>query len=362
MQITDTIQNWNPVTDPLTWSDERFEKLARHLFDHQYRGNEPYRRLCDRRGVTPDTEPDVADIPAVPTDAFKEVRLLSGGESPTDTFRTSGSTAGVRGEHHFYTLDVYRASLHPTFQRFCNPSGDTLRMLVVAPSPKDMPESSLSFMLGELLEHYGDAKSDFFVTLDANDDWDFDAKGLARALDEACDDGAKTLIFGTAFGFAEFFERTDPSWSLPEDSLVVETGGFKGRVRHLSRDELYEMFTHRLGLPRSRCMAEYSMTELSSQTYTDHIIAGTSATGRFFAPPWLRIDIVDPLTLRPFEERGRTGLIRFFDLANVDSVSAIQTSDRGILHEDGGLELLGRAPDSELRGCSLTIEEILESS
>ncbi len=362
MNITNAINNWDPVDGPQDWPKERFSELALALFAHQYRHNEPYRSLCDRRGVTPDTSPTVETIPAVPTDAFKEVSLLCGNDPPAHTFRTSGSTGDRRGEHHFYTLHVYRSSLHPTFQRFCNPGGQSLRMLVVAPSSKDLPDSSLSFMLGELLERNGDDKSDFFVTVDENGQWNFDAAGLAEALDDACAEGVTTLLFGTAFGFAEFFERAQRSWRLPRNSRLVETGGFKGRIRHISRDDLYRLFTERLGLPQSRCLSEYSMTELSSQAYTDQFVAGDSATGRFYTPPWLRVDIVDPLTLEPLPHRNAPGLIRFFDLANVDSVSAIQTSDRGILHDDGGLELLGRAPDSDLRGCSLTIEEIVDGA
>ena len=357
--IIDAIQSWTPGSDPLSWRAEKFQALADQLFHYQYTHNQAYRTLCDNRGITPDSSPSVNEIPAVPTDAFKVAHLFSDAEK-VHTFRTSGTTGEARGAHHFRTLDVYAASLHPTFQHFCNPEAMALRCLILAPPPAQMPESSLSYMLGELLGRWGDEKSRYFVDLDDQGQWQLDASALEQALHEACADNTRTMVFGTAFAFAEFFDRLHRSWQLPEGSRLMETGGFKGRTRTISRDELYQAFTDRLGIAPSYCLGEYSMTELSSQTYTDRLIAGDAATGRFYGPPWLKIDVVDPLTLSPIDTRGQVGLIRFFDLANIDSVSAIQTSDRGIVHPDGGLELLGRAPDAELRGCSLTIEEIVD--
>lgn len=358
-KITEAIARWNPDDDALRWSGETFDELCAALFAHQYTHQRAYRTFCERRGITPDDQPGRYTVPAVPTDAFKLLKLFVD-QAPSVTFRTSGTTTDARGEHHFRTLDVYRASLHPSFLRFCNRDAEPLRMLVLAPSHDDLRDSSLSFMLSELVERHGDEGSGFFVSLDHEQAWNIDVDGLADALHKACRDGAPTMLLGTAFAYAEVFERLDESWNLPAGSRLMETGGFKGRFRELSRQQLYDAFTERLGLARHRCVSEYSMTELSSQTYTDQLVAGEAGTGHFYAPPWLDIQIAAPLTLKPHKKPNKPGLIRFVDLANVDSVLAIQTSDRGILHPDGGLELLGRAPDAQLRGCSLTIEEIVD--
>ena len=359
-RIIDAIGQWDPNRDALRWPRDKFDALCAAVFAHQYTHQRTYRTFCERRGISPDDEPDATTIPAVATDAFKVLHLFAG-QSPSQTFRTSGTTGGERGEHHFATLDVYRASLHPTFLRFCNPTESTLRLLVLAPSHADLPDSSLSFMLSELVDRHGDDGSAFFVSPDDELRWNIDVDGFAEALDQACFEAQPTMILGTAFAYAEVFERLDQSWTLPDGSRLMETGGFKGRFRDLSRPQLYDAFTTRLGVARHRCVSEYSMTELSSQTYSDHLVCGDEATGHFYAPPWLDIQIVDPVDLQPLGKPNSRGLIRFVDLANVDSVLAIQTSDRGILHPDGGLELLGRAPDAELRGCSLTIEEIVDA-
>lgn len=365
-RIIDAIDGWDAVDGPLDWPEARFDELANKVFAHQYGNNEPYRDFCDRRGVTPADEPGAIGIPAVPTDAFKRVRLFCDEAEPKRTFRTSGTTGDARGAHHFRTLEVYERALHPPFRRFCNPRGRTLRFLALAPSFGDVPESSLSFMLGELVEAYGDGESGFFVGIDGGE-WRIDVEDIAEAIDEARTDGEPVLLFGTAFAYAELFERVDRDLSLCDGSVVVETGGFKGRFRQMTREGLYEQFCERFGVElqtrreRSappRAMSEYGMTELSSQCYTDEIAGGDRASGLLYAPPWLDVRIVDPVSLEPVGESGRAGLIRFVDLANVDSVSAIQTSDRGVLHADGGLELLGRAEGAELRGCSLLIEEI----
>ena len=140
----------------------------------------------------------------------------------------------------------------------------------------------------------------------------------------------------------------------------METGGLTGRVREVSRGEIYDLFTRHLGLPAEACVAEYGMTELSSQLYDSSLRArlrGEARPRRLMAPPWLKVLVVDPVSLEPLPE-GEVGLVRFFDLANLDSVCAVQTSDRGRISE-GGLELFGRAPEAELRGCSLTAEELL---
>ena len=147
----------------------------------------------------------------------------------------------------------------------------------------------------------------------------------------------------------------------------METGGFKGKSREVSRDELYEMFANRLGLPPTSCVSEYSMTELSSQAYTDdllrrHVENATDRRGILRTPPWARVDIVDPASLEVISEPNSRGLIRWYDLANVGSVLAVQTTDMGERTADGGFRLYGRAPDSDLRGCSLTIEEIVDAN
>ena len=368
-EIIDAIKEWDPVDGPSQWSDERLSQFARGLFAHQFAHNEPYRRFCQGRGVTPESIAHWRDVPAVPTDVFKHVLLTTAAlDDVARTFQTSGTSMSVRGKHVMGSLGAYRASLHAPFVRACLPEQRPMRMLVLAPSGETLPESSLSFMLSELVDRWGAPGSDFFVREATSGELFVDLKGAVGALDEAQEGGEPVMLLGTAFGFMALFDQQQRSWSLAPGSRLMETGGFKGKSREISRDELYDMFMKRLRISSHFCVSEYSMTELSSQSYTLGLYDHWRGEGDAFlpntqhAPPWARIEIVDPHTLTPLDEPGAEGLVRWFDLANHDSVMMIQTSDRARRMRDGGVQLLGRARASEMRGCSLTIEEILEAN
>ncbi len=367
--LIDAIRGWDPLRGELDWSDETFNALARAVFEAQFESNSPFRRFCEGRDIRPSDIEDYRDIPPVPTDVFKHV-YLSGVADPSHTFKTSGTTLGDRGAHHFASVDVYQASLRGPFRRFCLPDHDKMRMLVAAPSAEDLPDSSLSFMLSELFDLHADADSDIFVRR-VDGDLELRLESWAAALSQAQEEGVPVFALGTAFAFAELFETVDTIWDLPPGSRVMETGGFKGKKRHLTRDELYEMFAMRLGIPQSMCVSEYSMTELSSQAYTDDLRrqlredpVGESLVDResiLYTPPWVRVELMDSRTLAPLQGDGARGLICWYDMANIDSVVGVQTTDIGTRVGDG-FRLEGRAPEADLRGCSLTIEEIVERS
>ena len=304
----------------------------------------------------------------MPTDAFKVARLsVVDPERATRTFLTSGTTLGARGAHHFGTLALYDAAIEPMFKRAMLPDRDVIDTLVLAPTSQAMPESSLSYMLDRITTRHGSSRSRFACQVGPGGTLSLDLELAAEALDEAVTRQAPLMILATAFALMQLFDAS-PSrrWRLPRGSRLMETGGFKGRSREVSRRHLYALFTDRLGLPESHCVSEYSMTELSSQAYTPWLrqaLAGRESelnAPRYEVPPWVKLQVVDPVSLLPLDRPDEIGLVRWIDLANVESALAIQTSDRGRVDELGRLELLGRAPESELRGCSLTIEELLE--
>ncbi len=366
-RVLDSILSWDPLNGPTDWSDDHFGALALDLFDAQLSSGGAYTRFCASRRVSSSSDlSSWVDIPAAPTDAFKQVDLSVGGSaSAVRTFHTSGTTAGKRGTHHFSTLELYSASLIGPFRRWVHRSTEDVRIVCLAPSPDDLPDSSLSYMLGQLVDTLGTHDSVFCVT-SSEGSLTLRPELAHRVFDDAVASGRPVCVLGTAFGFVEVMDSTETSWALPEGSCVMETGGFKGRTREVTRDELYTGFVKRLGVPLDRCVSEYSMTELSSQSYTDNLEASSTGRtwtpGRLMTPPWVRMEVVDPVTLKLLEGEGARGLIRWYDLANVGSVIAVQTSDVGVRLDGGGVRLEGRAPDSELRGCSLTIEEIVDAS
>jgi hypothetical protein len=341
---------------------EDFEHLALQVFRYQFSENGPYHRFCERRGLTPDSVAHWSEIPAVPTAAFKEAALICGGPERAEiVFRTSGTTQGPgrRGAHYVRDLRLYEAAALPNFQAHVLPDGARLRMLILGPPVELAPDSSLTWMLARVRREFGTPDSAHFV-----DDRGLCLDELIAALTESEAGARPVALLGTAAAFARLLEALEERgrrFRMPPGSRIMETGGFKGRRREISRDELYAMLVEWLGLSELYCVAEYGMTEMCSQFY-DNVLRerarGRSPDLRYkVVPPWVRTQVVDAETLEPLPD-SRLGVLRHFDLANLDSVLAIQTDDLGVAGDDG-FEIVGRAAGSELRGCSIAMDEWL---
>lgn len=345
----------------LEWKDDegRFERLALELFGFQFERCLPYRRFCLGRSHTPDRVRRWWEIPAVPTGAFKEVALRCfPAQATIRTFRTSGTTQEGRGELHLDSLSLYQASLLRSFERGVLPDlapGERCRLRFLAPPPEEAPDSSLSCMFGCVLDARGDAASGFDLSAGR-----LDVAGLAERLTEAARGRVPVVLCGTAFAFVHLLDalagRRMPI--LAEGSRVMETGGFKGRSRELSRGELHRAIEAQLGIPRSRIVNQYGMTELGSQFY-DSVLCRPGEPRRKLRPPWTRVRLIDPESAAEVDP-GQPGRIVVFDLANLGSVLAVQTADLGRSLGEDGFEVLGREAGAEARGCSLAADLMLE--
>jgi hypothetical protein len=327
-KISDFVQNCPADNPEVVW-----EVLALSLFRRQYERCAPYRRLCDSQGQTPITVSRWQDIPAVPAQAFKVFDLSSAPLLQTvAVFHSSGTTGPQTSKHYFDAdgLALYETSLRVGFEAAL--VGRPARIWALMPNPERAPHSSLSHMLGAL-------EAERFY-------WDNDA-ALAVALSQLTE---PIVLFGTAFAFVQLFDGASQNWKLPAGSLVIETGGFKGRTREVPREELYALFGTRLGVPLDHCRSEYGMSEMASQFY------GYSLDPVKRGPHWVRTRAIDPVTGEDVRV-GEMGLLRQYDLANFNSVLALQTQDQGVLTPDG-FALHGRAVNAEVRGCSLTVEEL----
>jgi hypothetical protein len=298
-------------------------------------------------------------IPAVPTSALKEVELRCFPAEYTEhRFRTSGTSTDVRGTLHLDTLELYEASLLPTFCRFMFPEfllpEDRVAMRVFAPSQIEQPDSSLSHMFSVVLDALGDPGSDF----DVEDGKLLFDRVLTVLVESAASEVPLTLC-GTAFAFAHLIDHMNERGVLigmPSASRIMETGGFKGRSREIPRTELYAELKRVLGIPAERIVNQYGMTELGSQFY-DSVIRAPSEPRRKLGPPWARVVVVDPETGHQ-AATGHVGSIVVVDLANTGSVLAMQTGDLGRAVLDG-FEVIGREPGADARGCSIGADEIL---
>jgi hypothetical protein len=355
--------------------EEEFNDLALRIFRFQCRAVAPYGVFSVRRGVEPEQVERWEDIPPLPARAFKSAYLAAGEpEEMEAVFRTSGTTGGngERGRHPVRSLDLYRASLLPNFQTHLLPDREELLLVALLPDPREVPDSSLSFMMGEVRDRLCGGRGEFH--------WDplsgIRLKGLLEALKGAEESGEPVLVAGTAFAFVHWIEAARMErWRvrLPEGSRIMETGGFKGRSRTIPREELYGGLQETLAVPVGFIVNEYGMTELLSQFYEPVLAdfgeggsdrtrpgAGDAVESRYHrGPPWVRTRVLHPLTLDPVGP-GEVGVLCHLDLANLGSVSSVLTEDLG-RSIPGGFRLQGRSPGAEPRGCSLAMEEFLST-
>lgn len=355
-EAKDTLRTTAEFVDALGRTPYPFDAVLRSVVHYQWKHNPALRRYWESKGFAPSDTMRPEDVPAVPTDVFRFAKLVSEEAPARYVFRTSGTTSGARGEHHHISTDAYDRGALKQFQDTVLQGRTRCHFIHVAFDPASSPDSSLSHMLRLFSEHFGEDSRSHAFYVDANG---LRADALDQRLQAAEAEGAPIILFGTAFGLADALDHVRATRQHP-DSLVIQTGGFKGRREALAPDAFYQALADHVGVPPGSVLAEYGMTELSSQLYSDLTqpasTALEAANRLLIAPPWCRVDAVDPNTLA-LVPQGNVGLLRFTDLANVDSVVTIQTSDLGVIHPSG-VQLLGRAPGATPRGCSLAIEEI----
>lgn len=329
--------------------DAARDALLHDVGQYQKERIAPYARLCRARG----------GLPAMPTDVFRHVRVAAHPpEQDQRVFLTSGTTSGARGQHALSDLSLYDRAAEAAARYALFPDLPRMRLIVLAPHPSEAPDSSLSYMLGRFEDWLG---SDVRWVWRAGE---LDVEALIAALREAERTGEPVALLGTSFAFVHAEDALgEARFTLPPQSRLMQTGGFKGRSREVAPDALREALSSRYGLEDAWIVAEYGMTELSSQMYEAPLRAAALGRAipprRLWVPGWVRASVVDPSTLAELPG-GEIGVLRIDDLANLDSVCAVQTSDLAIMHGEQ-VELLGRAPGATPRGCSLAIEEALDA-
>lgn len=273
---------------------------------------------------------DICDIPFLPISFFKTHRVVSGQSAPVVIFESSGTTKSNVSRHYVSDLDIYRRSFTGSFQRFYGHIEDWC-IIGLLPSYLERQHSSLVLMVDEMVRKSGHPGSGFYL---------HDLESLHAMLLRLEEQGQQTLLIGVTFALLDF------AAAFPmrlQHTVVMETGGMKGRRKELTRQEVHAQLCTRLGVPVIH--SEYGMTELLSQAYS-------ARNGRFHCPPWMKVLVReedDPLAVHT---QGR-GVLNIIDLANIHSCCFIATDDVGTVFPDGSFEVLGRMDSSDMRGCSL---------
>ncbi len=310
-----------------------FEARSLELFRYQYRHNAVYRRFCDLLGRTPGQVTHLEQIPFLPVEMFKRHRVVSAPPPYDAEFLSSGTTGTTPSVHRVKDIAWYERSLTEGFKYFYGAPQDYV-ILALLPSYLERKGSSLVYMARRLMQLGGKPESGFYLN-------DFEA--LRDQLLRLEARGQKTLLLGVSFALMDFAERFPMRL---HHTIVMETGGMKGRRREPVREELHGYLQQRLGVPAIH--SEYGMTELLSQAYS-------KGHGKFRTPPWMKVLIRDPEDPLDYLPAGRTGGINIIDLANVHSCAFLSVQDLGRMHPDGSFEVLGRFDNSDIRGCNLLV-------
>lgn len=323
-----------------------FEGLALELFEHQVQFNPVYQAYVNSLHIAPARVKDLCSIPFLPIGLFKTHRVITGDFTPELIFESSGTTQTVNSRHFIRDVRLYERSFRTAFEQFYGPVKDYV-ILGLLPSYLERRNSSLVHMTQELIRLSGRKESGFYL---------YEHEKLNGLLEELEGRGQKTLLLGVTFALLDFSEKYPMRL---RHTLVMETGGMKGRREELTREEVHDLLRERLGVERVH--SEYGMAELLSQAYS-------AAEGVFHCPAWMKVlirDEDDPLCTHLPVQRGSaagedslpsaSGMINLIDLANIHSCAFIATEDIGKLYADGSLNVLGRMDNSALRGCSLMV-------
>ena len=311
-----------------------FSNLALEAFNYQFEHIEVYQSYCRYRGIETSKVNAVEQIPFLPIEFFKNHRIIPDKLGSQLIFTSSGTTGTINSRHYVASREVYHASLLKAFQlTYGSPAQYCI--LALLPSYLERKESSLVYMVRRLMDLSGHKDNGFYLD---------NLQELSEKLRMLQDQGQKILLIGVSFAMLDLAEK----FPMPlKNTILMETGGMKGRRKEMTRAELHSIFKNAFNLEKIH--SEYGMTELLSQGYS-------AGEGIYNTPPWMKIlvrDIYDPFL---FVESGKAGGINVIDLANIYSCSFIETKDIGIIHTDGKFEISGRFDYSDTRGCNLLVD------
>lgn len=311
-----------------------FEKITLSVFKHQAKHNLVYKQFLSFLNTDIKAIKSSSQIPFLPIQFFKSHKIVSTTNDTRHVFSSSGTTGILTSKHYVTDINLYEKSYLTAFKHFYRNVED-YTILALLPSYLERKGSSLIYMVNDLIKKSKKPKSGFYLD---------NLSELKNTLTNLDLNGEKVLLIGVSFALLDLVENY--TFNL-KNTIVMETGGMKGRRKELIRNELHQKLKKGFGVLNIH--SEYGMTELLSQAYS-------KGNGIFECPPWMKVmirDTEDALTLLP---NGKTGGVNIIDLANINSCSFIATQDLGKTYDNGTFEILGRFDHSDIRGCNLLID------
>ena len=314
-------------------SQKQFDKIALKIFRFQYENNIVYRQFCDLLKTNSQQVKSIEQIPFLPIAFFKSHKVVSTKDFSQEIFTSSGTTGMINSKHFVSDIAIYEASYQKGFAQFYGNIKDYV-ILALLPSYLEREGSSLIYMVNDLINKSNNSESGFYLN---------DLQTLSQKLIQLDQSGQNVILIGVTYALLDLVERF--SFQL-KNTIVMETGGMKGKRKELIREELHQILADGFGVKSIH--SEYGMTELLSQAYS-------LGNGIFECPSWMMVYIRDTEDALCYLSEGKTGGINVIDLANVNSCSFIATQDLGKKQPNNSFEVLGRFDDSAIRGCNLMV-------
>lgn len=304
-------------------NEQTFNESSLEVFEFQYANCAIYKQYCNYLNKNPSNVKEVLDIPFLPIEFFKNHAIKSGKWKETKIFKSSGTTLTGRSRHLIRDENFYHNLSSDVFTKTFGDLSE-VKIIALLPSYQEQGDSSLISMVDHLIS-LGHKDSGYY---------------LKRDIKSLLSQRGRKIVMGVSYALLDLAEEKTKA----VDTIIIETGGMKGRRKEITREELHNHLIGSFGL--KEIWSEYGMTELLSQAY--------GKRGFFKFPPWAKClirDINDPFSYVP---NGKSGGINVIDLANIDSCCFIETKDLGRANEEY-FEVLGRFDNSDVRGCNLMI-------
>ena len=315
-------------------SETDFKNKALEIFSFQYENNMIYNSFCKLLNKDPSLVQNINEIPFLPINFFKNHEVLINSHKIQKTFTSSGTTGSVLSKHHIVDLNIYKESFEKSFKIFYGDIED-YTILALLPSYTERNNSSLVYMVNELIKKSKKSESRFYLN---------EINELIKTILELEKNKQKTILFGVSYALLDLIEIH--KFKL-KHTIIIETGGMKGRRKEMIKDELHKKLKNGFGV--SQIHSEYGMTEILSQAYS-------KANGIFQTPNWMKVIIRDINDPQNMNFNKLSGGINIIDLANLYSCCFIATDDLGKSYGDNKFEILGRIDNSDLRGCNLLVD------
>jgi phenylacetate-coenzyme A ligase PaaK-like adenylate-forming protein len=314
-------------------SQKQFEKIALKVFRFQYENNLVYQEFCDLLKTNPQKVKSLQQIPFLPIQFFKNHNVVSNSDPIETTFTSSGTTGSITSKHLVTDVSIYEESYRQAFSQFYGNIEDYV-ILALLPSYLEREGSSLIHMVEDLIQLTNNSDSGFYLN---------NHEELIQKLIELDQAGQNVILIGVTYALLDLIEKQN--FQL-RHTIIMETGGMKGKRKEMIREELHEQLCTGFGV--TAIHSEYGMTELLSQAYS-------LGNGVFECPSWMQIHIRDTEDALTYINDGKTGGINVIDLANINSCSFIATQDLGKKYPNTTFEVLGRFDNSDIRGCNLMV-------